>query len=483
MEKIRERKIEKGLTTGDISKSIWKLAAPMMIGGALQDLFSMVDLYFVGKLGHIEVAALAIAGTVVAILMMMVQGISIGTTALVSHFTGGKSYEEADKVLGQTFLLGLISSSLMYIIAVFLVVPILIVFGAKGEVLTYAASYLSITFGWSIAIFFFEGVNQALRGSGDAQTPLKALVIANIINIFLDPLLIMGYGPFPRMGVAGSAIATVLSRAIGFIFLFIHITAGHSTLQFKIRYLKPQPTLMKRIISIGLFGSLQVFIREVSFLFLMRLVTSFGAITLAAYGIGARLRMAIMVPGFGFANSAAVLVGQNMGANQPERATKSTWRTVLYYESIAISVATIFIIFAPQLVVIFTKQPEVIRIGALFLRYLGVTFPFLALSLVLGQAMNGAGDTATPTIINAIAQLGLRIPLAYIFALVVGMGSFGIWLGINASDIAQGLGMVFLFKSGYWKKVYAKHQEKLEGKSIATTTEAGLPSSGAGEAL
>ena len=248
MEKIRERKIEKGLTTGDISKSIWKLAAPMMIGGALQDLFSMVDLYFVGKLGHIEVAALAIAGTVVAILMMMVQGISIGTTALVSHFTGGKSHEEADKVLGQTFLLGLISSSLMYIIAVFLVVPILIVFGAKGEVLTYAASYLSITFGWSIAIFFFEGVNQALRGSGDAQTPLKALVIANIINIFLDPLLIMGYGPFPRMGVAGSAIATVLSRAIGFIFLFIHITAGHSTLQFKIRYLKPQPTLMKRII-------------------------------------------------------------------------------------------------------------------------------------------------------------------------------------------------------------------------------------------
>jgi putative MATE family efflux protein len=477
MEMKRERKIENRLITGNISRSIWTLAAPMMIGGALEDLFSMVDLYFVGRLGHIEVAALGIAGTVVAILMMMVQGITVGTTALIAHFTGDKNYEEADIVLGQTFILGLIGSFIMYIVAVFLVEPILILFGAKGEVLIYAADYLKITFGWSIVIFFFEGVNQALRGSGDAQMPLKALIIANILNIILDPLLIMGYGPFPQMGVAGAAIATALTRGIGFIFLFLHLTVGHSTLHFKVRYTKPNLFLMKRIISIGSFSSLQVFIREVSFLFLMRLVASFGAITLAAYGIGARLRMVIMVPGLGFANSASVLLGQNMGAKQPERATESTWRTVLYYEFIAISLATIFIIFAPQLVAIFAKQPEVIRIGTSFLRYLGVTFPFLALSLVLGQAMNGAGDTAAPTIINAIAQLGVRIPLAYIFALVVGMGSSGIWLGINASDIAQGLGMVFLFKSGHWKKVYAKHREKLEQQPIRTTRKAEMPSS------
>jgi putative MATE family efflux protein len=477
MEMKRERKIENRLITGNISRSIWTLAAPMMIGGALEDLFSMVDLYFVGRLGHIEVAALGIAGTVVAILMMMVQGITVGTTALIAHFTGDKNYEEADIVLGQTFILGLIGSFIMYIVAVFLVEPILILFGAKGEVLIYAADYLKITFGWSIVIFFFEGVNQALRGSGDAQMPLKALIIANILNIILDPLLIMGYGPFPQMGVAGAAIATALTRGIGFIFLFLHLTVGHSTLHFKVRHTKPNLFLMKRIISIGSFSSLQVFIREVSFLFLMRLVASFGAITLAAYGIGARLRMVIMVPGLGFANSASVLLGQNMGAKQPERATESAWRTVLYYEFIAIPLATIFIIFAPQLVAIFAKQPEVIRIGTSFLRYLGVTFPFLALSLVLGQAMNGAGDTAAPTIINAIAQLGVRIPLAYIFALVVGMGSSGIWLGINASDIAQGLGMVFLFRSGHWKKVYAKHREKLEQQPIRTTRKAEMPSS------
>ena len=426
MEMKRERKIKNGLITGNISRSIWTLAIPMMIGSALQDLFSMVDLYFVGKLGSVEIAALAIAGTVVAILMMVVQGITVGTIALISHFTGDRNYEEADLVLGQTFVLGLIGSFIMYIVAVFLVEPILILFGAEGEVLIYAADYLKVTFGWSIVIFFFEGISQALRGSGDAQTPLKALIIANILNIILDPLLIMGYGPFPQMGVAGAAIATAITRGIGFIFLFLHLTKGHSTLQFKVRYIKPNLFLMKRIISIGSFGSLQVFIQEVSFLFLMRLVASFGAVTLAAYGIGARFRTAIIVPGLGFANSASVLVGQNMGAKQPERATESAWRTVLYYEFIAIPLAIIFIIFAPQLVAIFAKQPEVIKIGTSFLRYLGVTFPFLAFSIVLRQAMNGAGDTATPTIISVIGHLGVRIPLAYIFALVVGMGSSGI---------------------------------------------------------
>ena len=163
MEMKRERKIKNGLITGNISRSIWTLAIPMMIGSALQDLFSMVDLYFVGKLGSVEIAALAIAGTVVAILMMVVQGITVGTIALISHFTGDRNYEEADLVLGQTFVLGLIGSFIMYIVAVFLVEPILILFGAEGEVLIYAADYLKVTFGWSIVIFFFEGISLDLE--------------------------------------------------------------------------------------------------------------------------------------------------------------------------------------------------------------------------------------------------------------------------------------------------------------------------------
>jgi len=473
----RERKIEKGLTDGRISSSIWRLAAPMMIGGALQNLFSMVDLYFVGRLGHLQVAALSISGTIVAILMMLVMGIGVGTTALIAHFTGDKKHENADMVLGQTLILGLLGSIIMIITAIFLVEPLLYVFGATGDVLVYAAEYLRITFGWSIMIFFFVGTNQALRGSGDAITPLKALIIANIINIVLDPILIMGYGFFPPMGVAGSAISTVFSRGVGFLFLLQHISFRHSTLHLSLKYLKPEPILMKRIINIGSFASVQAFIREISFLLLMRLVASFGAVTIAAYGIGSRLRMFIMVPGFGFANSAAVLVGQNLGAQQPERAAKSAWWTLLFYEFIAVPIAIIFIIFAPQLIAFFTDNTEVIILGTSFLRYIGFTIPFLAISLVLSQAMNGAGDTRTPTIIQFIGQLLLRVPFAYYLALVVGMNATGIWLGINLSDMATGTGTAVLFNSGRWKKIYAKHRRVLEAKPVALDFEMKSPSS------
>ncbi len=457
----RERRIERNLVEGKLSRSIWKLAAPMMIGGLLQDLFSMVDLYFVGELGHVEVAALAIAGTVVAVLTMLVQGIAVGTMALIAHFTGEGNHEMSDIVLGQTLILGIIGSGIMLLVAFFLVDPILKLFGATGDVFIYAGEYLKINFAFAISIFIFVGINFALRGSGDAKTPLYALIIANILNIILDPMLIMGYGPFPAMGVAGSAIATVLTRGIGVLFLLRHLLFGHSTLHLKLKYLKPLPPLMKRIVSIGSFASLQVFIREVSFLFLMRLVTSFGHVTLAAYGIGARLRMLIIVPGNGFAGAAAVLVGQNLGAGRPKRAQKAAWRTVAYYELILIPIIIVFLVFAPSLVRFFNDHPEVVTIGSSYLHYLALTFPFLAFSLILGQAMNGAGDTKVPTIVNAIGQLGFRIPFAYFFALVVKMGYKGIWLGINASDIVQGIGMILVFRTGRWRKAFVKHKKKL----------------------
>jgi putative MATE family efflux protein len=465
--KQKERRIEQDITEGRVSQSVWKIALPMMVGGFLQDLFSLVDLFFVGRLGHVEVAALSLAGTVMAILLMLVQGIGVGTTALVAHFVGRKEYERADEVVGQTLLLGAAGSLIMLGVSFLALEPLLRLFGATGDVLTYTAQYLRINFVFSLVIFFFNGMNQALRGSGDAMTPLIALAIGNVLNIILDPILIMGYGPFPKMGVAGSATATVITRSIGLIFIAFHLTVRKSTLRFKFTSLKPNPVLMERIVSIGAFGSLQVLVREISLLLLMRLITSFGDVTLAAYGIGNRLRQVIMVPGQGFAAAAAVLVGQNLGAGKPDRAARCAWRTVAYYECFAVPMSAILIALAPQLVAIFNNHPDVIRIGASFIRYLGVTFPFIVVSLVLSQAMNGAGDSRTATIINAIGQLAFRIPVAYLFARNLGLGPAGIWLGINSSDIVQGVGMAFAFQTGHWQKVYAGHKEALERSAAA----------------
>jgi len=454
----RKRKIETGLVEGRISTAIWKLAVPMMVGGALEDLFSMVDLYFVGRLGHQAVAALSIAGTVVAVLTMLVQGIGVGTLALVAQFIGRKEYAKADEVLGQTFLLAGMGTVLIYGARWLLVVPLLELFGAKGEVLNMAADYLRITFGWSGVIFFSAGINHAFRGSGDARTPLRALIIGNLLNIVLDPMMIMGYGGFPALGVAGSALATVASRGIGLIYLFLHLLFGHSTIHFRTRWLKPDGKLMREIIQVGSFASLQVLIREISFLFLMRLVASFGDETLAAYGVGSRIRVMLMVPGSAFAGAASVLTGQNLGANQARRAKKSAWSAVAYYQMLIIPAATIFLIWAPSIVGVFTDHEQVVALSSSYLRYLAVTFPFLGFSLVFSQALNGAGDTVTPTIINAIGQLLFRVPLAYLCALAFHMGPNGIWIGINGSDIVQGLGTIFIFRSNYWLKMHNRRR-------------------------
>ena len=459
MSNIRPRKINDTITQGSLKSSIWKLAMPMMVGAALQDLFTLADLFFIGRLGHVAVAALSISGIILSVIMIVAIGISTGTTALIAHFVGKKDYNSADSVLFQTVVISIVCSVLMVFIGLFGTNGLLRVFGANAEVMTAASEYLRIAFLWSVFIFLFIALNQALRGSGDAIVPLKVLVFANIINIILDPLLIFGFGFFPRMEVAGSAAATVFSRAIGVIIILRHLLYGHSSLHFHRGIFKVNFKVMLRMMKIGFFASLEVMLRQVSLLFLLPLITSFGTACLAAFGIVIRLRMVIMMLGFGMSGATAVLIGQNMGAGKPLRAAQSGWQTLKYYEYIVFPVAVIFFIFSPQIVGIFNDSPEVIEIGSSFLRFIAVTFPFLASSIILGKGVTGAGDTIAPAIATSIAQLGFRVPIAYLAALGLGFGANGVWIGINVSDICQGLVMIWYFRTGYWQKRY--HRQKI----------------------
>ncbi|MFH1380638.1 MAG: MATE family efflux transporter [Candidatus Omnitrophota bacterium] len=466
MNKTRARKINKNITEGGLRSSIWKLAMPMMAGALLQDLFSLVDLFFVGRLGYVAVAALSIAGVIISVIMIAAIGISAGTTALIAHFVGKKDYASADNTLFQTFIVSVVCSIGMALIGIFGTVNLLRLFGATPEVIPPALDYLKINFIWSIFIFLFIGFNQALRGSGDAVTPLKILIIANIINIALDPLLIFGLGFFPQMGVAGSAAATVISRMIGVLILLRHLLFGHSSLHFHRGIFKINFLLMGRMVKIGFFASLEILIRQLSLLLLLRLVTSFGSASLAAYGIAIRLRMSVMMLGFGIASASSVLIGQNMSAGQPDRATLSGWKTLKYYEYLVAPIAILFFIFSPQIIGLFSTDHEVIRLGSDFLRFTAVTLPFLAAALILGRGISGAGDTLAPAIMTGITQLGLRIPVAYALVLLFGFGNNGIWLGINASDVCHGLVMIWYFKRAFWQKRYHKNRAILEEKCI-----------------
>lgn len=468
MNNTRLRKINNNIIGGDLRSSLWKLAMPMMAGAVLQDLFTLADLFFVGRLGHIAVAALSISGVIITVIMMAAIGISAGTTALVAHFIGKKDYINADNVLFQTVVISIISSVGMALIGFFGTSGLLRLFGAAPEIIPVASGYLKIAFIWSIFIFLFIGFNQALRGSGDVIFPLKVLVFANILNIILDPLFIFGFGFFPGMGVAGSAAATVISRSAGVIIIIRHLLFGHSSLHFQRSTFKINFVVIGRMLKIGFFASFEVLLRQLSLLLLLRLVTSFGAIALAAYGIAIRLRMSVMMLGFGMGSACSIVIGQNLGASRPDRARQSGQKALKYYEFIVIPLAVLFFIFSPQIIGVFNNHPEVIKIGSSFLRFIAITLPFLASALILSIGIRGAGDTIAPAVMTGVVHLGVRIPVAYIMALAFGLGTNGIWLGINASDICQGLAMLYYFERGYWQRRYHKHRAILEqGNLIA----------------
>ncbi|MBN1353115.1 MAG: MATE family efflux transporter, partial [Candidatus Omnitrophica bacterium] len=319
----RKRRINNSITEGKLGASLWKLAMPMMAGALLQNLFTLTDLFFVGRLGYVAVGALTIAGVVISIIMMLSMGISAGTTALIAHFTGKKDYGSADKVLFQTVIISVVCSLATVLAGIFGRYFLLRLFGATEEVIPAASEYIRIVFTFSITIFLFIGFNQALRGSGDAVTPLKILLFANVLNIVLDPLFIFGIGFFPRLGVAGSAIATVISRGAGVFILFMHFIFGDSSLHFKRGVFRINIPLVARMVKIGFFTSFEVMLRQISILLLWRLIASFGTASIAATGIVMQIRMAVMMVGFGMGAAASVLIGQNMGASQPARAGKS----------------------------------------------------------------------------------------------------------------------------------------------------------------
>ncbi|MFH1577664.1 MAG: MATE family efflux transporter [Candidatus Omnitrophota bacterium] len=465
----RQRKINKHIIQGNINKTIWKLALPMTAGAVLFNLFSLVDLFFVGRLGHIAVAALSVSGILLSIILMFAIGIAIGTTAMVARFIGIQDYDSADSVVFHTILISIACWVIMALIGIFACEGLLRLFGVSAEVVIAAAEYLRINFIWSIFIFLFVGLNQALRGAGDVIVPLKVIIIANIINIVLDPLFIFGWGIFPRMEVAGSAVATVISRAAATFMLLFYMLMGRSALHLHRRIYKLNFVLIRRMIRIGFYASLQVFLREVSLLFLLRLVSSFGVITLAAFGIGSRLRMMALFPGIGMANTAAILIGQNMGAKQPRRATQVGWRVSQLYLLYMIPLAATFFIFAPQLIRIFNSHPDIVRLGATFLRCLAVTFPFLAFSLILSRGISGSGDSFAPAMITGATQLAFCIPAAYFMVLFLRLGMNGIWIAVVTSDILQGILFIYYFYTGAWQKYYYRHQTDLTAYPLPET--------------
>ena len=450
---IRRQHASEWITNGNLVSAAWRLAVPMTLGALLSDTLAIVDMFFVGRLGATAIAAVTTSGVVLHVIYTLQVGLTTGCTALVAHAVGADKGREAQHATGQTLLMGFLLAGIVAAFGIPFADDLLGLLGADADVVAAGVPYLRISAAGAIGMLTAFSLSSALRGAGDAMTPLKVMFVANGLNIVLDPILIFGWFGMPALGVAGSALASVVSAFIACCILAWAFLAGHSAhLRLHLSDLVPRPRLMWWLLKIGIYASGQMLMRNLSAIAVIRIVAGFGRVYLAAYGVGIRLWFSVLMPGIGFGNAAATLVGQNLGAQKPARAAQAAWVTAGMWAAISTVVGVVFFVFAEPAVRIFNDHPEVVAQGSSFLRWVSFTFAFTAVSVVLGRAMNGAGDTFWPMVATALSMLGVRIPLAWALARAWDSAT-GVWVAMAVSNAIQGVLFTAVFLWGRWKTI------------------------------
>ncbi len=442
---------ETDLTEGRINRALGLLAVPMMLEMGMEAIFAVVDIAFVSRLGTDAIAVVGLTEALITVLYALAIGLGMGVTAMISRRIGAKDPIAAAYVMGQAIWVG---AGLAIIIGIFGVVfasDLLRMMGATESVISEGSSFTAILLGGNASILYLFLLNAGFRGAGDAPVALRSLTLANGLNIILDPCLIFGLGPFPELGVAGAAVATTIGRGIGVLYLFWYLFGGRGRLQFRLRNLAISPDLIRRMISISIGGIGQFLIATSSWIAIMRVVALYGSAPIAAYTIALRLIEFVFLPAWGLGNAAATLVGQNLGAGKPERAEESVRLASRYNVMFMTIVGAGFVVFAPAIVGLFTSDQEILRYGTNCLRILGLGYPMYAVGMIVIQAINGAGDTRTPSFLNFICFWIVQIPLAYWLATSAGMGPNGVFLSIVVSESLLTIFGVIVFRQGKWR--------------------------------
>ncbi len=442
-------------TRGAVGRALGLLAIPMMLEMAMESIFAVVDIAFVSKLGTDAVAAVGITEALVTVLYAIAMGLGMSVTAMVSRRIGAQDREGAASVTGQAIWTGGLVAVVVGIFGVIYARDLLILMGASDNVVEEGAGFTAVLLGGSATIMYLFLLNAAFRGAGDAAVALRSLWLANGINIILDPCLIFGLGPFPEMGVTGAAVATTIGRGIGVIYQLNYLLSGRGRLAFRFRHLRLVRDLIKRLLIISAGGIGQFLITTASWVALMRIVAFYGSGPIAAYTIALRMIEFTILPAWGLGNAAATLVGQNLGANLPDRAEQSAWQAAKYNAVFMSLVGVMMLLMAPQITAWFSEDPEVLRYGTSCLRILGLGFPMYAVGMIMMQALNGAGDTATPSALNMLSFWIVQIPLAYWLATNIGLGPNGVFLAIVISESLLTLLSIIVFRRGRWKQQIA----------------------------
>jgi putative MATE family efflux protein len=445
------RGTEADYTKIDLKRAIFLLAVPMILELIMESTFAVVDIYFVGKLGASAVATVGLTETYLYLLYSLAMGLAMAVTAIIARRIGEKNKEDAGTAAINSIFLGLLCSIPFTIAGIFFAKDLLSIMGADAWSIEHGYRYTQWMLGGNFVIVLLFVINAIFRGAGDAAIAMRVLWIANGINILLDPLLIFGWGPVPAMGIEGAAIATTIGRAVGVgIQLWTLFKGGHH-IQVKASQLFWHAKTILSIVKTSLGGVGQMIVAMTSWIFLMRILSDVGSDAVAGATIALRIMMFTMMPAWGLSNAAATLVGQNLGAGNPDRAESSVWKIGLYNMIFLVAVSVVYFVFNEELMGIFTKDERVMSIGAEWLQILSYSFFVYGWWMVSVQAFNGAGDTKTPTKINLVFFWLIQIPLSYVLAIQLDWQHSGVFWGVFISETSVGLFTLWLFSRGKWK--------------------------------
>ncbi|HLJ25800.1 MAG TPA: MATE family efflux transporter [Candidatus Angelobacter sp.] len=439
-------------TTISMDRAIFLLAVPMVLEMAMEALFGIVDIFFVAHLGADATATVGITEGMLTMVMAIAIGMSMGTTAVVARRTGERDPDGAARAAMQSMILGISVSALIFAFCFPFAPKLLALMGASPSILHTGSTYTRIMTSGSGIILMLFLINAIFRGAGDAAVAMRVLWLANVINLCLDPCLILGLGPFPRLGVTGAAVSTSIGRSMGILFQVYLLWRGRGRIKLRREHLGLDFKVMTNIIRIAANGVLQFMIATASWVLMVRLIQSFGSAATAGYTVAIRIVIFSILPSWGLGSAAATLVGQNLGAKHPDRAEHAVWRAAFFNMIFLGSVSLLFLLFAPHLIGIFSRDPNVIKVGATCLRIISLCYILYAYGMVIVQAFNGAGDTLTPTMINLVCFWIIQLPLAYLLGRRLQFGPKGVFWAICCMEILLSLTSIHVFRLGRWKR-------------------------------
>ena len=444
---------EQEFTSGSIRRAVFMLSIPMILEMCMESIFAVVDIFYVSRVSTNAVATIGLTESVLTLVYAVAIGLSMAATAVVARRVGEKDIKGANHAAVQAIFLGVAVSLVVSAIGIIFPKEILGLMGGEQDLIEEGYGYTQVLLGGNASIMLLFLINAVFRGAGNASIAMWTLILSNGLNIILDPIFIFGLGPVPEFGVQGAAIATTIGRGSAVLFQLYILFKGTSKIHLFTKDLILRLGVMWNLVKVGLGGIGQFLIGTSSWVFLMRIMSEFGSDVLAGYTISIRVIMFTMMPAWGMANAAATLVGQNLGAGQPDRAEASVWKTGKY-NAIFLAIVTMFyLIFATEIVKLFSDEPDVIKYGALSLRIITAGYIFYGYGMVIIQAFNGSGDTKTPTWINFFCFWLMQLPFAYMAAIVWDWGPNGVFWAITIVEILMAVIGMWWFRKGKWKLV------------------------------